>query len=171
MDYPSDREVVDDLVEMGVVPAAVPYTGVRLVDFFLNHHMTPLFTMFLATAVLRYLYCSSRHIKISCILCSQLGRVITNPTIRSQSDYVLTSSLASDQLDSVWKITSGMTWREFLKRVQDLDDYRFLMYDSVIASGNRWHEFKAPLAPKFRIEFKNQKAKKGVPKKECACDK
>ena len=123
--------------------------------------------------VLRYLYCSSRHIKISCILCSQLGRVITNPTIRSQSDYVLTSSLASDQLDSVWKITSGMTWREFLKRVQDLDDYRFLMYDSVIASGNRWHEFKAPLAPKFRIEFKNQKKAKTkcAAKKECTCDK
>ena len=107
--------------------------------------------------VIRWLYCSGRHIKASTILCSQLGRVICNPTIRSQSDYVLTSSLASDQLDSVWRITSGLSWKEFLAKVHALDDYKFILYDSVIAKGNRWHEMKAPLAPKFRIEYKNHK--------------
>ena len=81
---------------------------------------------------------------------------------------MLTSSLASDQLDSVWKITSGLSWKEFLARVQGLNDYRFLMYDSAIASGNRWHEMKAPLAPRFRIQIKNQKApaKKKPPQKK-----
>ena len=120
--------------------------------------------------VLRYLYCSGRHLKFPTILCSQLGRVITNPTIRSQSDYVLTSSLASDQLDSVFAITSGKSWKEFLRAVHDLDDYRFLMYDSVIAKGERWHEIKAPPFPKFRLEYK----KKTQPKEgnsECGCKK
>jgi hypothetical protein len=116
--------------------------------------------------VIRWLYCSGRHIKCSTLLCSQLGRVICNPTIRSQSDYVLTSSLASDQLDSVWRITSGLSWKEFLAKVHALDDYKFILYDSVIAKGNRWHEMKAPLAPKFRIEYKNHKAKKPDKKKD-----
>ena len=57
---PSDQEVVDDLVEMGVIPEPVKYTGIRLIDFFLNHHMTPLFTLFLATAIIRYLYSTGR---------------------------------------------------------------------------------------------------------------
>ena len=116
--------------------------------------------------VIRWLYCSGRHIKASTLLCSQLGRVICNPTIRSQSDYVLTSSLASDQLDSVWRITSGLSWKEFLAKVHALDDYKFILYDSVIAKGNRWHEMKAPLAPKFKIEYKNHKAKKNDKKKD-----
>ena len=51
-----EDKVVDDLVQMGVIPEPIEYTGVRIVDFFLNHHMTPLFTMFLATVVIKYLY-------------------------------------------------------------------------------------------------------------------
>ena len=109
--------------------------------------------------VICWLYCSGRHIKASTILCSQLDRVICNPTIRSQSDYVLTSSLASDQLDSVWCITSGLSWKEFLAKVHSLDDFKFILYDSVIPKGNRWHAMKAPSAPRFCVEYKNHNKK------------
>ena len=56
--------------------------------------------------------------------------------------------------------------------MHDLDDYRFLMYDSVIAKGERWHEIKAPPFPKFRLEYKKKKTqpKEGNSDK-CGCKK
>ena len=115
--------------------------------------------------VLKWLMCSGRHAKISVAIASQLSRVICNPTVRSQSDYVLTSSLSADQLDSVWRITSGKSWREFKDDVSALEDYTWIMYDSVVAKGNRWYTMKAALPPKFRVTFRNHK-KPGKKKKD-----
>ena len=44
------------LDEMGLGATIEPYTGIPSIDWILNHHMTPLFTMFVATAIFRYLY-------------------------------------------------------------------------------------------------------------------
>jgi len=44
------------LQELGLGKQIYPYTGYNSVDWVLNHHMTPLFTIFVATAIFRYLY-------------------------------------------------------------------------------------------------------------------
>jgi hypothetical protein len=44
------------LEELGLEGKIEPYTGIPSVDWVLNHHMTPLFVLFVCTAVFRYLY-------------------------------------------------------------------------------------------------------------------
>ena len=44
------------LEELGLGKKIIPYTGIHALDWVLNHHMTPLFVMFVATAVFRYMY-------------------------------------------------------------------------------------------------------------------
>ena len=44
------------LNELGLGGVIHPYTGIGSIDWILNHHMTPLFTLFVATAIFRYGY-------------------------------------------------------------------------------------------------------------------
>ena len=110
---------------------------------------------------LKYLFCQSRHFKISIIFCSQLSKVIASPTIKAQSDYILVSQLSAEQLKAVHAVTSGKTMREFQSMIAGLENHNFMLYDTLKTSGDRWSMVRATgfADGKFRVVFANQKKK------------
>lgn len=130
---------------------------------------------------LKYLFCQSRHFKISIIFCSQLSKVIASPTIKAQSDYILVSQLSAEQLKAVHAVTSGRTMKEFQTMIAQLEDHHFMLYDTLKTSGDRWSTVRATgfNDGKFRVVYANQKKKKSIngsqdeedTQKKCDCKK
>ena len=159
--------------ELGLNKKIHPYTGFYLVDFILNHHMTPLFTLFVATAIFRYMYSaglifpldelerrnSTNLTEESSSSEKSSSTTTTKSDANASTNSASTNTAASSQVKQSMSTSSSKTKsNEFLlgivwQRSNDAD--RRARQDSIYAAAKRVKGVRVVVSPKISNQHIN----------------